>query len=125
MSRRSRFLVGGVGCLVVLSGCAGVPPAQVAQTAGTIIGSAIAPGVGAPIGSLVGLLAGMVLQGQADKATETQERQELGSRLGGAAPSAAGSAAAASQGEPTRVWVDEAMHDGRLLAGHFDVRSIP
>ena len=125
MTTRSHFLVGGVAFLFALSGCAGVPPAQVAQTAGTIIGSAIAPGVGAPLGSLVGLLAGMVVQGQVDKATEIQERQELGNRLGGAAPSATGSAAAAAQGEPTRVWVDEAMHGGRLIAGHFDVRSLP
>ena len=125
MPQRSHFLVGGVGFLFLLSGCAGVPPAQVAQTAGTIIGSAIAPGIGAPIGSLVGLLAGMVVQGQVDQATEKHERQELGSRLGDMSPSATSAEAAPAQGEPTRVWIDETMRDGRLTAGHFDVRALP
>ena len=125
MSLHRHFLVGGIGWCLLLSGCAGVPPAQIAQTAGTIVGSAIAPGIGAPIGSLVGLLAGMVVQSQVDKSTEKHEREELGSRLGHTQPSAGETAAASTQGEPTRVWVDETMRDGRLAAGHFDVRYLP
>ena len=69
---------------VMASGCAGVSPAQVGQTAGTIAGAAIVPGVGAPIGALAGLLAGMVVQKQVDKVTEKRERKELGDRMGAA-----------------------------------------
>ena len=115
-------LVGGGLAALLAGGCAGVPPAQAVQTAGTIIGSAIAPGIGAPIGSLIGLLAGLVVQDQADKANEKQERKDLSGRMGTAA---AGGEDAPPQGEPVRVWVDETVHDGRLLAGHFDVRYLP
>ena len=67
-----RLLVGCYGFLLC-AGCAGIAPAQLGQTLGTITGAAVAPGVGAPIGALVGLLAGMVVQGHVDKATETHE----------------------------------------------------
>ena len=110
--------------LVLASGCAGVSPAQVGQTAGTIAGAAIAPGVGAPFGALVGLLAGMVVQGHVDKATETRERKELSDQLAvGEQPTAP--RASAPQGEPTRVWVDETVQDGRLLAGRFETQVLP
>ena len=104
------------------AGCAGVSPGQVAQTAGTIAGSVIAPGIGAPIGSLVGLIAGLVLQDHMDKVNEKKERVVLNDQLGGqgSADSAPG-----AQGEATRVWVDETMRDGRLMAGHFEVRTLP
>ena len=115
-------LVGGGLAALLADGCAGVPPAQVAQTAGTIVGSAIAPGIGAPIGSLIGLLAGLVVQDQADKANEKQERKDLSGRMGTVAAEGEGTP---PQGEPVRVWVDETVHDGRLLAGHFDVRYLP
>ena len=123
MSPHHRFLVAGIGCSLFWAGCAGVPAAQVVQTAGTIVGSAIAPGIGAPLGSLVGLLAGMLVQGQVDQATETRERQELGSQMDVGQP--ASGSAAPPQGEPTRVWVDEAVQGGRLITGHFDTRYIP
>lgn len=107
-----------------LAGCAGIPPAQVGQTAGTIAGSAIAPGIGAPLGALVGLLAGMVVQQHTDKVTERRERKDLGDQLG--RPGIAGAdPEAVPAGEPVRVWVDETLKDGRLMAGHFEVRYLP
>ncbi|MBI4343086.1 MAG: hypothetical protein HY599_06935 [Candidatus Omnitrophica bacterium] len=125
MMRRFRsVLVGGTLAALLASGCAGVPPAQVIQTAGTILGSAIAPGVGAPIGSLVGLLTGLVVQGQVDKANQKHERKDLSDRLG-AGDAAHRVEASATPGEPVRVWVDETVQDGRLVAGHFDVRQLP
>jgi len=115
-----RILVGVTG-LALAAGCAAMPPAQVGQTAGTIAGAAIAPGVGAPLGALVGLLAGMVVQGHVDKATEQRERKELGEQLAAGAPSGLSPTHASTpHGQPTRVWVDEAVEDGRLIAGHFD-----
>ena len=116
-----------IGVLAVLwcAGCAGISPAQVGQTAGTIVGSAIIPGIGAPIGALVGLLAGMVVQGEADKVNEKRERKTLSDELASDpehAPSADG--ASPPQGEPTRVWGDETIKNGRFFAGHFDIRHI-
>ena len=121
---RASVLVGALS-VVCLGGCASVPPAQVGQTAGTLAGAAIVPGIGAPIGALAGLLAGMLVQGELDKATETRERKELGERMAHGTPPAAGVPAEAPRGAPVRVWVDETLHDGRLIAGHFDTRAIP
>ena len=119
-----RVLVGYCS-LLLCTGCAGIAPAQLGQTLGTIAGAAVAPGVGAPIGALVGLLAGMVVQGKVDQATEKRERKELGDQLTtGSFPASEGSVPA-PQGEPTRVWVDEAVQSGRLVAGHFEVRPVP
>lgn len=117
--KRARLV--GVCCCVLVVGCAGVPPAQVGQTAGSIAGAAIAPGIGAPIGAVIGLLAGMVVQGQVDKVTEKRERRELSHELGAKATSTAESGAP-RQGEPVRVWVDETFQDGRLTPAHFDVQ---
>lgn len=118
-----------VGMLAVVlgSGCAGVSPTHMGQTAGTIAGAAIAPGVGAPLGALVGLLTGLLLQGKIDQVTEVRERKELGEQLtgGGSSSSEAESLVSAPQGELTRVWVDETVNGGRLIAGHFDSRLIP
>ena len=111
--------------MLFCGGCAGVAPAQVGQTAGTIAGAAIAPGVGAPIGALVGLLAGMVVKGQVDKVTEKHERKELGEQLVAGSVPASGETTPAPQGEPTRVWVDETLEKGRLVVGHFEVRYVP
>lgn len=112
-----------IGLLSILlsAGCAGIPPAQVGQTAGTIVGNVLAPGIGAPVGALLGTLAGLVVQGEVDKATEKRERKELGEKLavGGSRDA---ERAGPSAGAPVRVWVDEALHDGRLVAGHFDAR---
>ena len=119
-----RFLVGCMSALLC-AGCAGVSPAQVGQTAGTIAGAVIAPGVGAPLGAIVGLLAGMVVQGQVDKVTEKHERKSLSDELSaGSSPPNVEASAAPPQGQPQRVWVDEIVKDGRLIAGHFDVRYL-
>ena len=115
------FLV-GVTMALAITGCAGVSPVQVGQTAGTIAGGAIAPGIGAPLGALVGLLAGMVVQGEVDKSTEQRERRDLGKQLArGSHPT---SDAALPEGMPTRVWVDETVHKGRLIAGRFETRHL-
>ena len=103
------------------SGCASVAPSQVGQMAGTIAGSAIAPGIGAPLGSLVGMLAGLLVEGQVDRHREKQERADLSRELG----TGSKAASPALTGTPTRVWVDEHLEDGRLVAGHFEVRPIP
>ncbi len=127
MPRRSaRVLVGVLVSGALCSGCAGISPSQVGQTVGTIAGSAIAPGVGAPLGALVGLLAGLFVQGEVDKVTETRERKELSEQLAvGSGPAPPAEASTPPQGEPVRVWVDETVLDGRLIAGHFDTRHIP
>ena len=125
---RRLFLVGAIGGGLLVSGCAGLPPAQVGQTAGTIAGAVIAPGVGAPIGALVGMLAGLVVQGEIDKVTEKHERRDLSKELGTGANTGGVSPQPSSlppQGQPVRVWVDESVHEGRRVAGHFDVRYIP
>ena len=119
-----RKVLVGLCSILLCGGCAGVSPAQMGQTAGTIAGAAVAPGVGAPIGALVGLLAGMVIQGQVDKVTEKHERKELGEQLASGVPPSAGENIP-PQGEPTRVWVDETLGGGRLVAGHFEVRYLP
>ena len=118
-----RWIVCGLLSVGLCSGCAGVSPAQVGQTAGTIAGAAIAPGAGAPIGALAGLLVGMVVQGQVDKVTEKRERKELSQEFGKpSTPPADG--AIPPHGQQTRVWVDEAFQDGRLKVGHFEVRYL-
>ena len=115
----------GVISLGMASGCAGVSPAHLGQTAGTIAGSAIAPGIGAPLGALFGLVAGMLVQNEVDKVTEKHERKTLSEQLGGASAPLADGAEELPQGVPTRVWVDETVQDGRLIAGHFETRPIP
>ena len=120
----SRILV-AVLTLGLCAGCAGVSPAHVGQTAGTIAGAAIAPGIGAPVGSLVGLMAGMLIQGQVDKVTEKHERKELNDQLATGTRAPAPPQDAAPQGAPIRVWVDETLHNGRMVAGHFDARDLP
>ena len=120
MSRRILVATAVAGLTV---GCANIPPAQVGQTAGMIAGSAIGP-AGAPIGALVGTVAGLLVQGHMDKATEKRERQDLGGALR-AGPKEPIGAYAPPTGTPVRVWVDETVQDGRLVAGHFDVRYLP
>lgn len=110
---------------VLLSGCATVPPQQVGQMVGTLAGSVIVPGVGAPLGSLVGLLTGMVLQQQVDKVTEKKERVTLGQELHQTHDGAAAMAGMDQPlGVPTRVWVDETVRAGRVIAGSFQERYI-
>ena len=115
------------GCLLLAAaGCSGLAPQQLGQLVGTVAGNVIAPGIGAPIGGLVGLLTGMVVQKKVDDVTEQRERVELGDQL--KTRSAGGPSTAAGQalsGVPTRVWVDEAWRDGRVIAGSFEQRYIP
>ena len=120
---RRRFFIGVIG-MTLLGGCAGIPPAQVGQAAGTIAGSAVAPGIGAPVGALLGLLAGMLVQGEVDKVVEKRERKTLGEQLA-TGPAPASEEAGPPQGDPIRVWVDETVRDGRLIAGHFEARHLP
>lgn len=81
------------------------------------------PGVG-PLGPLVGTLAGLVFEQHLDKVREQRERVELGDQL--QRPSSATSLPSSPPvGQPTRVWVDERVEQGRLIAGHFEVRPIP
>ena len=112
--------------MLLLAGCSGMSPTQVGHAAGGIAGSFIMPGIGSTVGSLVGALAGMVVEGRMDQAREQHERADLGHELA-TAPVAPGdiTSAPAISGTPTRVWVDEQIHDGRLFAGHFEVRPIP
>lgn len=118
-----RSILIGLMMLATVVGCAGMSPAQVGQTAGTIAGAAVVPGVGAPVGAVVGLLAGLLVQGEMDKGTEKRERKELSQELTTDVPASAEPASV--QGEPARVWVDETLRDGRLIPGHFDVRFLP
>ena len=117
-----RLVIIGLG-LLVLAGCSGVSATQVGQTAGTIAGSAIAPGIGSTLGALVGTLAGLVIDQQVDKVREQKERVELGHQLG--SPSDQARANEPPVGQPTRVWVDEQVSGGRVLAGRFEVQYLP
>lgn len=122
--RRRQVVVIGIMSLSLAGGCAGVSPAHLGQTAGTIAGSAIVPGIGAPVGALLGLVAGLLVQNEVDKVTEKHERKTLSEQLGGASSPLADGADGLPQGVPTRVWVDETVQEGRLIAGHFETRSI-
>ena len=111
------------GCLLLtVTGCSGLAPQQFGQVLGTVAGSVLAPGIGAPIGGLVGLLTGMVVQKKVDVVTEQRERVELGEQLKTRAPGSLSNAEgqAMLSGLPTRVWVDEAWRDGRVIAGSFE-----
>lgn len=112
--------------LLVVAGCAGVSPVQVGQTAGSIAGAVLVPGLGMPIGTIAGTLAGLVIEGQLDKVREKKERVDLAKQLQSSPPAAP--AAVPSErplGHPARVWVDEQLQQGRLIAGHFESRVIP
>jgi hypothetical protein len=123
---RARTFV-AIVLVAMTSGCSSMSPSQIGQTAGTIAGGAIAPGIGVPIGALVGTLTGMVVEGHLDKARERKEHVELSNQLGGSAPlpKASTTMAALPLEAMTRVWVDEQLRDGRLVAGHFETRAIP
>lgn len=110
----------------MMSGCASVSPTQVGQTAGSIAGGAIAPGVGMPVGALIGMLAGLIIERHIDQAREEKERVVLNERL--QSPGGVWAQPVSSSqtiGEPTRVWIDERLNDGRLIAGHFDTQDLP
>ena len=112
--------------LIGAVGCAALPSAsQAGNTVGSIAGSLIAPGVGMPIGALVGTVLGMVIDGQVDKVRERKEQGELARQLASMpAPAGGGLEPAIIGGTPTRVWVDESLTEGRVIAGRFEVRTI-
>ena len=101
-------------------------PTQVGQATGSIAGGALAPGIGVPLGALIGTLAGMVVEQRLDQAREGKERVELSQQLQRPedAQGVSTAADAHTSGQPTRVWVDEQWEHGRLIAGHFETRTI-
>ncbi len=111
--------------VLLVAGCAGVSPTQLGQMIGSVAGGAIAPGVGVPLGGLIGNVAGMVVEHQVDKAREQHERVDLSRELQRPTASGQGAPQPAALGTPTRVWVDEHLQQGRLVAGHFELRPIP
>lgn len=115
-------LIGAV--LLVTTGCATMAPQQLGQVVGTIAGAAAGTGVGAPLGGLLGLFAGMLFQKQVDQVTAKRERVELSDQLG-SPPVKVTTDHDKAIGMLTRVWVDEAWQEGRLVDGHFEERYIP
>ncbi len=60
-----------------------------------------------------------------DQVTEQRERVELADQLErGSDKNASGARATLPRGEPVRVWVDETVQDGQLMAGHFETRYL-
>ena len=118
------ILAASVAASLIGAGCSAISPTQIGQTAGSIAGGAIAPGVGVPFGALVGTLAGLVVERHMDKAREQKERVELGQQLQTAAARPTVNAAELT-GPMRRVWVDETVAQGRMIAGHFESRVIP
>lgn len=121
---RSLFLASLVA-IVGVCGCAGVSPTQVGQATGAIAGGAIAPGIGMPIGTLVGALAGMVVEQEIDRKREKTERIDLAQQLQQPTVPSEDQAPGEAAGLPARVWVDEQVHGGQVVAGHFEHRPIP
>ena len=117
-------------CILLLSlagvgGCASFSPVQLGQTAGTIAGAAAIPGIGAPVGAIMGSLLGSIFQKKMDQVTEQRERIELADQLeGGSGRSVSEARTALPRGEPVRVWVDEVIEEGQLMAGHFETRYL-
>ena len=111
--------------LCLATGCASVPPSQVANAAGTVAAMAVAVTPAAPAAPLVQLLGhfgSMLIQRKEDQVTETRERRELAEQMAGSGSILQGDPLA---GEPVRVWVDETLKDGRILPGRFEVRYVP
>lgn len=100
---------------------------QVGQMVGTIAGTIIAPAVGGPVGGFIGLMAGMLVQKKVDQVHEVHERRELSEQLERGSNLSANTPEEFQKqvGIPTRVWVDEQIHLGHVIAGHFDTRPIP
>ena len=122
-----RFVLITGMCALWVTGCAGVAPVQIGQMVGTIAGSIIAPGVGGPVGGFIGLLTGMAVQKKVDQVHEVREHRELSEQLkqGSNAQAKTPEEFREQTGIPTRVWVDEHVQQGRVIAGHFDTRVIP
>src|SRR3989338_3873700 len=116
MMRRRWF---GLLVLVLVSGCSGMSATQLGHAVGALVAVAV-PAV-SPATTLIGTLAGMMIDNKIQKAEDSLERRSLNDQLGVGSPGAA----AAAIGDPVRVWVDETVREGRVLAGHFDVRHLP
>lgn len=111
--------------LAGLGGCVSFSPVQLGQTAGTIAGAATIPGLGAPLGAILGSLLGSVFQKKMDRVTEQRERIELSEQLErGSDKNASEARTALPRGEPVRVWVDETVQEGQMMAGHFETRYL-
>jgi len=121
----SRRVVSHVIACLLIAGCASLSPTQVGQATGSIAGAVLAPGIGMPLGALVGTLAGLVVESQVDKVREQKERVELSEQLNIPPEAPPPQSPEAAFGQPTRVWVDETVDNGRLMAGRFEVRAIP
>lgn len=144
-SPRRRLLCSTLLTLGLLgaSGCAGMSAMESGYLLGSIAGGAAAGPAGAALGSAVGSLAGAMVAKPLEQHREKTERKELEAQLGApeaGAPPADGSrseppGAAASSGRPAvgsagggtpaRIWVDERIERGHVVAGHFEQRSIP
>ena len=112
---------------IAASGCAhGVTGAGIGHVVGGAAGL-IAPPL-APVGAILGYVMGASVDQwlantpeakarEADR--QRQERQLLDQQMvGGFGP------AGGQPGEPVRVWIDETLHDGRLVAGHFGSQTL-
>ena len=121
-----------LGGLLGGAGCAGMSPTQSGYLLGSIAGGAAAGPAGAAVGSLVGTLAGALAAKPLEQHREKVERKQLQDQLGAPAPVTAQQPTAPSEiAQPdgpmvmARVWVDERIERGRVVAGHFEERSIP
>ena len=120
--KRLGIVSGFALALATTAGCSGMSASQAGQAIGSVVGSAIAPGIGTTLGALAGTLAGLVVDQEVDKAREKKERVDLGHQLNASSSLASTETPA---GQSTRVWVDETVQNGRVLAGHFEVRPVP
>jgi outer membrane lipoprotein SlyB len=105
-------------------GCASVSPTQAGHTAGAFIGGVILPGIGMPIGTAVGYLAGLVVEKKIDEDRDKKEKVELSQKLQDP-PESSNISSNLSAEYPGRIWIDEQVHEGKLIAGHFEERVIP
>ena len=119
-----RQFVAGFVAVCCLSGCA-TSPTQIGQTAGGLLGSLLIPGVGTGLGALVGTVAGLAVENELDKSHQQKERAELSQQLQQRPAAASIPQREEPVGQPARVWVDEAMKNGSVMAGHFEERVIP
>ena len=111
--------------LLAATGCATLHPQALGQTIGTIAGSVVAPGIGAPVGGFIGLLTGTLLQGGFDRVLAKRERIELGEQLKTPPAGPVLAKNIVPTAGTTRVWVDEAIRNGRIVPGHYDVWQAP
>ena len=125
------------GSLLFVPGCAygpRVPLAGIGCMAGGTSAALVAPPL-APLGALLGHQAGALIdhwlentpkaremdrQRQSEEQPVLTEQLMTGPLMTGPLPVKDGSEVMA--GRPLRIWVDEMMWNGRLVAGHFEDR---